>query len=177
MKDLAVELSVLKDAMVKIQGNQTNINHVNFVFKTLMKRYPGELNHYLQQESVFEIAIFNILSNTPLSLEELDATAVFEVADTTPTLIPALGSFDADVEIEIYLFKKNKVAKYDLDWINNITPTCCQVERLFSKAGLCQSKLRTRMLSKLFEARMILKENKEYWIDVSCNASYLMRID
>jgi hypothetical protein len=176
MKDLAVELSVLKDAMVKIQGNQTNIHHVNFVFKTLMKRYPGELNHYLQQESVFEIAIFNILSNIPLSLE-LDAAAVFEVADTTPTPIPTFGSFDADVEKEMNLFKKTKVAKYDLDWINNITPTCCQVERLFSKAGLCQGKLRTRMLSKLFEARMILKENREYWLNVYYNVSYLVRID
>ena len=134
MKDLAVELSVLKDAMVKIQGNQTNINHVNFVFKTLMKRYPGELNHYLQQESVFETAIFNILSNTTLSLQELEAAAVFEVGDTTPAPIPTFGSFDADVENEMNLFKKTKVAKYDLDWINNITPTCCQVERLFSKA-------------------------------------------
>ena len=177
MKDLAVELSVLKDAMVKLQGNQTNIYHVNFMFKALMRRYPGELNHYLEQDSVFERAIFNILNNTPLSPEELDAAAVFEIADTTPTLIPALGSFDADVEIEINLFKKNKVAKYDLDWINNITPTSCQVERLFSKAGLCQGKLRTRMLSKLFEARMILKENKEYWLNVYYNASYQVRID
>ena len=40
-----------------------------------------------------------------------------------------------------------------------------------------QGKLRTRMLSKLFEARMILKENKEYWLNVYYNASYLVRID
>ena len=63
MKNLAVELSVLKDAIVKLQGNPTNMYHVNFMLKTLMKRYPGELNHYLRQESVFDTAIFNILSN------------------------------------------------------------------------------------------------------------------
>jgi hypothetical protein len=61
-------------------------------------------------------------------------------------------------------------------WIGSIISSC-QVERLFSKAGLCQGKLRTRMLSKLFEARMILKENKEYWLNVYYNASYLVRID
>jgi hypothetical protein len=51
------------------------------------------------------------------------------------------------------------------------------VERLFSKAGLCQGKLRTRMPSKLFEARMILKENKDYWLNVYYNTSYLVRIE
>jgi hypothetical protein len=55
----------------------------------------------LQQESVFETAIFNILSNTFLSLEKLDAAAVFEVTDTTSASIPAFGSFNADVEKEI----------------------------------------------------------------------------
>ena len=33
------------------------------------------------------------------------------------------------------------------------------------------------MLSKLFEVRMILKENKEYWLNVYYNASQQMRID
>ena len=98
MKDLAVKISVLKDAMVKLQGNQTNIYHVNFMFKTLMKCYPGELNHYLEQENIFDRAIFNIFSNTPLSPEQLDAAAVIEVTDTTQTSIPTFGSFDADVE-------------------------------------------------------------------------------
>ena len=63
-----------------------------------------------------------------------------------------------------------------MDLIRNITPTSCQAERLFSKAGLCQGKLRNRMLSKLFEARMMLKENKDYWLN-EYDENYVVRND
>jgi hypothetical protein len=178
IKTLNEELQWLKFFVVKIQDDSTDIYQTQQWFNAILSKFGNEFEYLSRKNSELENGLANIISETPLTPEMTLALKDFEIPSVCEQIISNEQAANLSPPLQILeenLRKRKKLINYNIAWIRSITPTSCQAERLFSKAGISQSKLRCRMTSKLLEAKLILTENLGYWTNTYCEPFNTLR--
>jgi hypothetical protein len=188
LKDLQSQLNFLNSRMVLIQQDEMPLHSARVLYDEILIAFP-EMQHHLGTDARiivnrhFDNGIFKILDNQEINLTREEKVAVhrFQLlgndgleTEAFPNVNitqnrnvgwrpPAGVSLNPKDTIEQANKRLKFVSQYDMDTLKCIPSTSCAVERLFSKCGLVQTKLRCAMSSAVFEARMVLLENKSYW--------------
>jgi hypothetical protein len=150
--------------LVKIQDDSMNIYQTQQWFNSIQSKFGIEFE-FLSGNSVFENGLANVLSETTLTPEMTFALKDFEIPIEQNIFIDPENISPSLQILDDNLRKRTKFNFYNMHWIRSITPTSCQAERLCKSAI---SLLRSRMISEVLEAKLMLTENSSYWTNEYC---------
>ena len=180
IRALSIELKNIRSFTVGMQKSSINMLIARKAFSSLEEKYGENFSKYLSEDARivlnpdFDNGLVKTLKGEELSMTENDRIAV-EIF-RLPTDKDDVGNENAVLDLsEFEIIERNakrmcqRLEKgssiYDINHIKNIQPTSCDLERLFSKAKNIFTSVRNRTTPKAFEARLMLSENRNLWMN------------